>query len=67
MVGVEEKGGRVEVNLKLELLHGWFERGDITCRVVFIVLADFDFWWGGGGRVCVVGEGGGVYSVCAWP
>ena len=33
--------------------------GDITCRVMLIILADFVFRRGGGGGVRVVGGGGG--------
>ena len=32
--------------IEMELPHGWLEmyRDYMTCRIVFITLADFDFW-----------------------
>ena len=33
-------------------------RGCITCRVVYIIQADCDFWWGRGGGRGGVGGGG---------
>ena len=45
------------------------KRCDTTCRLVFIILAGFDFWWDGGEGggclyACVCGGGGGVLSLC---
>ena len=74
--GWEERGAGRAINWNLKthtnkfeisILQGWLERliYDITCRVVCMTLADYDFWLGGGrGRREERGRGGRVGGGC---